>query len=170
MFHKLTLAGHLGRDPEMRYLQDGKAVTNFSVAVNDGYGDNKRTIWVRCTAWEKQAENVNQYLSKGSKVLVEGRLQCDPATGSPKLFTRRDGTAGASFELTAYSVTFLGSGNGDGQAAASQNAPAGGGGGGFLGVEEDDIPFARPRLLEEEGNPIGISAESAALMTDFPII
>lgn len=171
MFHKMILAGHLGRDPEMRYLNDGTPVTNFNVAINDGYGDKKRTIWVRCTAWNKQAENVNTYLSQGSKVLVEGRLQCDGSTGGPKLYTRHDGSTGSSFEMTAYNVTFLGSnGTGNADNGSVSSAPAANSGGGFLGVEEeDDIPFARPRLTERDGNPIGISAESAHLLADFPI-
>ncbi len=61
----------------------------------------KETIWFRVSVWGKQAESSNQYLKKGSKVLVEGRLTPDPATGGPRIWTRQDGTPAASFEVTA---------------------------------------------------------------------
>jgi len=109
MFHTLVLVGNLGKEPEMRYSPEGKPVTSFSVAVSDGFGDNKKTIWFKVTAWERQAETCAQYLHKGSKVLVEGRLQADKSTGGPRIWQRQDGTQGASFELTASLVRFLSS-------------------------------------------------------------
>jgi single-strand DNA-binding protein len=113
-YHTVILVGNLGRDPEMRYTPAGQAVTNFSIAVNDDYTNNngeriKRTIWVRVSAWGKQAENCNQYLKKGSKVLVEGRLTADAATGGPRIWTKQDGTPGSSFEVSAQTVRFLSS-------------------------------------------------------------
>ncbi len=112
MYHTIILVGNLGRDPEMRYTPSGQAVTNFSVAVDDSYTSSngervKRTIWVRVSAWGKQGEACNQYLKKGSKVLVEGRLTVDPATGGPRLYSRQDGTQGASYEVSASTVRFL---------------------------------------------------------------
>jgi single-strand DNA-binding protein len=114
MFHTIIVVGNLGRDPEMRYTPSGQAVTSFSIATSRQYtassGDVvKETIWFRISAWGKQAETCNQYLKKGSKVLVEGRLTCDPATGGPRIFTRQDGTNGASFEISASTVRFLSS-------------------------------------------------------------
>lgn len=96
----------------MRYTPTGKAVTSFSVATNRQYTSNngqqvKEVCWFRVSAWEKLAETCNQYLHKGSKVLVEGRLQPDQATGSPRVYQRQDGTYGASFEVTASTVRFL---------------------------------------------------------------
>ena len=108
MFYKCIIAGHLGRDPEMRYLPDGTAVTNFSIAVNDGWGENKKTIWFRVSAWRKQAETVNEFLAKGSKVLIEGRIRADD-NGNPRLWNRQDGSVASSFELSATNVTFLNS-------------------------------------------------------------
>jgi single-strand DNA-binding protein len=113
MFQTIILAGNLGRDPEMRYLPSGQALTTFSVATNRQYTGSdgqlvKETTWFRITAWGKQAETCNQYLKKGSKVLVEGRLTSDPATGGPKIWNRQDGTPGASFEVSASTVRFLG--------------------------------------------------------------
>ena len=103
MFHKLTIVGNLGKDPEMRYTTDGKAVTTFSVAASNRKDE---TVWYRITTWDKQAETCNQYLHKGSKVLVEGVLK-PGSDGSPRVFERKDGTWGASFEVTASAVKFL---------------------------------------------------------------
>jgi single-strand DNA-binding protein len=111
MWHTLIIVGNLGRDPEMRYIPSGTPVTTFSVATSRQYTANgqtvKETCWFKVSAWGKQAETCNQYLHKGSKVLVEGRLQPDPATGGPKVYTKRDGGSGASFEVTAGTVRFL---------------------------------------------------------------
>jgi single-strand DNA-binding protein len=112
MFHTIIIAGNLGRDPEMRYIPSGQAVTNFSVATSRKYTDNNgqqvdETIWFRVATWGKLAEICNQYLRKGSKVLVEGRLVPDKQTGNPRIYTRQDGTSGASYEISAQTVRFL---------------------------------------------------------------
>lgn len=112
MYQKIIIIGNLGRDPEMRYTPSGQAVTNFSVATNRQYTASdgqqvKETIWFRVSAWGRQAETCNQYLRRGSKVLVEGRITADPATGGPKIWTRQDGTPGTSFEISAVMVRFL---------------------------------------------------------------
>jgi single-strand DNA-binding protein len=111
-YHTTIIVGNLGRDPEMRYTPSGQAVTSFSVAVNDDYTNNngeriKRTIWFRVSAWGKQAETCNQYLKKGSKVLVEGRITADQSTGGPRIWTSQDGQPRASFEISAATVRFL---------------------------------------------------------------
>lgn len=143
MYQKIIIVGNLGNDPEMRYMPDGTAVTNFSVATNRRWTDGasgeprEETTWFRVSVWRKQAETANQYLSRGSKVLVEGRLRPDPNTGAPRLFTRQDGTVGASFEITADVIRFLSGREEAGYAGASGGeysaaAPA---------QEEDEIPF-----------------------------
>ncbi len=134
-FHTVILIGNLGRDPEMRYTPSGQPVTSFSVASNRSYTDNSgqkvdETIWFRVTAWGKQAEICNQYLRKGSKVLVEGRLTPDK-NGGPRIWTKQDGTPGASFEVTASTVRFLSS-KGEGGVGEGQMEPVG---------DEGDIPF-----------------------------
>lgn len=129
MYQKLIIIGNLGRDPEMRYTADGKAVTSFSVATSRKYKDQDETTWFRVTAWDKLGENANQYLRKGSKVFVEGRITPDLATGSPKMFQRNDGTWGSSYEVTAETIRFLSPRGGEG-ASEPQH------------VEDDDnIPF-----------------------------
>lgn len=112
-FHEITIIGRLGRDPEMRYTPGGVAVTSFPLAANHRYHNPqgelvKETLWFQITAWERNAENAGQYLQKGSQVMVKGRLNPDPETGSPRLWQRRDGSAGASYEVTAREIVFLG--------------------------------------------------------------
>ena len=140
MYQKITIIGNLGRDPEMRYLPSGQAVTNISVASNHTFTDSngqkvKETTWFRVSVWGAQAESVNQYLQQGSRVLVEGRLRPDPETGNPKIWTRKDGTPGSNFEITAQRVVFLSSREED-QALQSSEP-----GGMIESVDEDDIPF-----------------------------
>jgi len=139
MFHTIIIVGNLGRDPEMRYLPSGQAVTNFSMASSRQYtGSNgeqvKETIWFRISVWGKMAEVCNQYLKKGSKVLVEGRLTVDNATGGPRVYTRQDGTTGSSFEVSAQTVRFLSS-RSDDPGGGDEFSPASSSG------DTDDIPF-----------------------------
>ena len=108
MFQKIIIVGNLGGDPEMRYTPSGQAVTNFSVAVNEGWGDSKRTIWFRVSCWRKLAETMNDHLKKGTTVLVEGTLSSDD-NGGPRIWTGKDGETRASFEITANTVRFLSS-------------------------------------------------------------
>jgi single-strand DNA-binding protein len=140
MYSTVIIVGNVGKDPEMRYTPSGQAVTSFSVATNRQYTNNngesvKETTWFRISAWGKQAETCNQYLRKGSKVLVEGRLTCDPATGGPRIWNSQDGSPRASFEINAGTVRFLSSRN-------ETDAPVqAGDDGNFSDPVEDDIPF-----------------------------
>jgi single-strand DNA-binding protein len=94
--NKVQLIGNVGRDPEMRYLQSGEPVTTFSLATNrrwtgqDGQ-PREETEWHNVVAWRRLAEQCNEYLTKGRKIYVEGRLQTrswdDPATGQKKYRT-----------------------------------------------------------------------------------
>jgi single-strand DNA-binding protein len=108
-YQKLIIIGNLGGEPSMRYTVDGKPVTSFSVATSRKYNDKEETTWFRVSVWGNQAESCNQYLHKGSKVLVEGRLDPDKATGAPKVFQKKDGSWGASYEVFADTVRFLSS-------------------------------------------------------------
>jgi single-strand DNA-binding protein len=115
MYQKLMIIGNLGRDPEMRYLPDGRPVTQLNVATNNVYKDAsgnqvKETTWFRVSVFGKQAETCAQYLQKGKMVLVEGRLRPDKTTGGPRIWDKQDGTKGASFEVNAMTVRFLGGG------------------------------------------------------------
>lgn len=138
MYHTIIVVGNVGRDAEMRYTPSGAAVASFSVATNRQYtassGENvKETIWFRISAWGKQAEVCNQYVKKGMKVLVEGRLNADPDTGGPRIWNAQDGSPRTSFEVTAGTVRFLSS---RGEADNGQSPDAG-----DMLLPEDDIPF-----------------------------
>ena len=129
MFHTIIVVGNLGRDPEMRYTPAGQAVTSFSVASTRKYtkADGTKvseTAWFRISVWGKQAETCNQFLSKGSKVLVEGSLIVDPETGGPKLYNKKDGNGqGASFEINGSTVRFLSSKADGGSAESEEEIP-----------------------------------------------
>lgn len=128
MYHTLIIVGNLGKDPEMRFTPSGQAVTSFSVSTTRQYNDSsgqqvKETVWFRVSAWGKQAEICNQYLKKGSKVLVEGRLTPDKATGNPRIYQKGDGSSGASFEVTAATVRFLSKNDGEPAEAHAEPVP-----------------------------------------------
>lgn len=72
--NKVHLIGNLTRDPEIRYTQSGKAVARFTLAIDDGYGENKRTDYPAVIVWGKTAEAVGNSLHKGSKVGVNGKI------------------------------------------------------------------------------------------------
>ena len=102
MSYEITIIqGNLGKDPEMRYTPQGKAVTTFSVAVDRGYGENKQTVWYNVETWEKSAEACNQYLKKGSKVIVEGKVK------SHAWINKADGKAMNQLRLVATTVRFI---------------------------------------------------------------
>ena len=159
MFHTIIIVGNVGRDPEMRYTPSGQAVTSFSVATSRNYKSQgqtiKETIWFRVTCWGRQAEVASNYVKKGQKVLVEGRLVAD-ASGNPRTYTRSDGTIGTSFEITASNLQLLSSraeseggynNNGYNQSNGSMGTAYAGstdmGPGGNYDIDPDgeDIPF-----------------------------
>ena len=155
MFHTIIIVGNVGRDPEMRYTPSGQAVTSFSVASSRNFKSRdgapmKETIWFRVTCWGRQAEIANNYVKKGQKVLVEGRLVADPS-GNPRVFTHNDGTASASFEINASNLQLLSSRNeNEGGGYNNNNSSAGaaysgndmGPGGTYeMDPDSDDIPF-----------------------------
>jgi single-strand DNA-binding protein len=118
MYQSVTVIGHLGRDPEMRYTSSGVAVTSFSVATSRKWTDaagaaQEKTTWFRVSAWRKLGETCNQYLHKGQLVMVEGEI--DASAYTPK----DGGEPRASLELTARTVKFLS--RGEAQEAAPQD-------------------------------------------------
>jgi single-strand DNA-binding protein len=92
--------GNLGRDPEVTTTAAGKIVTKFSIGVQDGYGDKKTTTWVSVIAWEKLGETAGNFLHKGSKVLVEGKLVI-------RSFDGNDGAKKWVTEIVANHLEFL---------------------------------------------------------------
>lgn len=96
-----TFSGNLGRDADQRFLANGDAVVNFSVAVKSGYGDKAVTTWVRCTIWGKRGESLSKYLTKGQLVCVSGEAAL-------REYVNKDGTSGESLEVRVNDVTILG--------------------------------------------------------------
>jgi single-strand DNA-binding protein len=103
--NKCMIIGNLGRDPEMRYTPSGQAVTQFTVAVNRNYKNQQgerveETEWFRIVAWGQQAEFAAEYLRKGNKVFIEGRLQTRQWEG-------QDGQKRYTTELVANTIQNL---------------------------------------------------------------
>ena len=153
MFHRITIIGFVGQDPQMRYTEDGTPVTNFSVATRQvvskervvgcptGWKESlngknwELTTWFRVTCWRKLAEAANEYLDKGQQVFVEGELRGEAVDGSqnPRIWQGNDGEHRASYEVTARTVKFLGKRDGNGGAPIGEPPPGG---------EDDDLlPF-----------------------------
>ena len=135
--NKVCLIGHLGRDPELSYTAGGIAVAKFSVATNERWKDDSgnfqdRTEWHNIVAWRKLAEICGQYLKKGSKVYLEGRLQTrswdDKNTGVKRYMT----------EIIAGDLIMLDAKGETAPADGEVNAPATGE---PSGGEKDDLPF-----------------------------
>lgn len=158
--NSVVLIGNLTRDPELRYASGGNqtAVCRFTIAVNDGFGENKRTSFIPIVVFGKPAENCDRYLQKGSKVCINGRIQ----TGSYE----KDGRTIYTTDVVANNyggVEFLsgsqgGQGNYSGGQQSFDNNQGYGGApapsaapqqhsaveempGGFQSIQDDDIPF-----------------------------
>lgn len=97
--NSVTLIGRLGQDPEIRHTSDGSTVANFRIAVDNGYGEQKTTSWIRIVAWKKTAEAIEQYVHKGSLVGISGRLQ--------ERKYEKDGDTRSVIEVIADRVQFL---------------------------------------------------------------
>ncbi len=139
VFNRLEIIGYLGREPEMRYTPSGTPVSHFTVASNRRWttadGETaEQTTWFRITTWRGQAEACARYLTTGRQVYIDGRLEPDPDTGGPRLWTGDDGVARAQFEVTASRVIFLGKGSGERPADSLPDAPVD-------GEKDGDIPF-----------------------------
>ena len=142
-YNRVILVGNLTRDPEIRYTQSSKAVTKFTLAVNNPR-NKEETTFVDIIAWDKLGETCNTYLKKGQSCLVEGRLVI-------RSYDDKDGNKRKATEVVIDNMQMLGSrgeggaGGGGGEYARA-GAPAGNGGGGAGGGDfhdelDDEIPF-----------------------------
>lgn len=119
MLNKVILIGRLGRDPEVRYMPNGEAVCNFSVATSESWKDSngqkqERSEWHNVTMYRKLAEIAGQYLTKGSQVYLEGKIQSRKYQG-------KDGIERTAYEIIANEMKMLG---GNAQAPAQNPQPA----------------------------------------------
>lgn len=154
--NKAIIMGHLGGDPEMRYMPDGTAVANFSIATSETYKDKEgnkqeRTEWHKVALFGRTAEVAGKYLNKGSMAYVEGRIQT-------RKWTDKDGQDRYTTEIIGDRLQLVGGRREDGagqQESANRSAPAAassgsraGGGGSMppapVEFDDDDIPFAVP--------------------------
>jgi len=142
MLNKVFLIGNLGQDPEVRHTNSGQPVANLRVAtsrrVKDRDGNwNEQTEWHSVVCFARTAENVAQYLRKGSKIFVEGRIQT-------RSWDDREGKKQYRTEVVGENVRFLdsrGSGGGAAEAGAAPSAPSDSGRGEGPDYSDDDIPF-----------------------------
>jgi len=119
--NKVILIGNLGRDPEVRYMPDGGAITNISIATTENWKDKngekqEKTEWHRVAFFGKLAEIAGEYLKKGSQVYVEGRLQT-------RKWQDKDGNDKYTTEIVADRMQMLGSRQGMGGGGAEREAP-----------------------------------------------
>ncbi|MGH8752563.1 MAG: single-stranded DNA-binding protein [Burkholderiales bacterium] len=146
--NKVIIVGNLGRDPEVRYMPDGGAIANISVATTESWKDKsgekqERTEWHRVAFFGKLAEIAGEYLKKGSQVYVEGSLRT-------RKWQDKEGKDRYTTEIVADRMQMLGSRAGGSESMAREEAPpkesagdsksVGKGGGGIEDLE-DDIPF-----------------------------
>jgi single-strand DNA-binding protein len=143
-FNRITLVGNLTRDPEIRYVGSGAAVTKFTLAVNRRSKQQEETDYIDCVAWDKLAETCNTYLKKGMSCLVDGRL-------SIRSYETKEGEKRKATEVVVNTMQMLdranrGGGGDDGgsyERAPRAAAPAssGGGAGYDESLDEEEIPF-----------------------------
>ena len=132
MYQHIIVVGNVGRDPELRYTQDGTPVAGFSVATSKRWTNREgqpqeKTTWFRVSVFGKQADTVNQYVTKGMKILVEGEIDASA-------YTAQDGTPRASLDLRATNFRFISSrGETEGAESSAFGGGSRGGGGDFGG-------------------------------------
>ncbi len=139
--NKAILIGHLGKDPELKYLANGRAVATFSLATNENWTDKSgqkqtKTTWHNLVAWGKQAEVINEYCRKGKQLYIEGRIE-------NRSWDKDDGSKGYISEVVVQNFQFLGSRD-DSQASTEstgQPQPASNPPGPSDAGDDDDLPF-----------------------------
>jgi single-strand DNA-binding protein len=134
--NKVIVLGNLGSDPEVRYTPSGKAVANFSLATSERYTNKdgekeEKTEWHRIVAWGRLGEICGEYLSKGSQIYIEGRLQT-------RTWEDRDGNKRYTTEIVAHTMQMLGGSRKGGEATSIEEShpseeP--------ISIPDDDIPF-----------------------------
>jgi single-strand DNA-binding protein len=116
-----TFSGNLGKDGEQRYTANQKPVLEFSVAVNSGYGERKKTNWVRCALFGERGDSLAPYLVKGKQVVVTGELELNEWEGN-------DGVKHATLQVRVAELTLIG-GNSGANPSGQRQSPSGGSGG-----------------------------------------
>jgi single-strand DNA-binding protein len=131
MLNQCNFIGNLTADPELKFTQSGHAVCNFTIAVNSGWGDNKRTEFVRVVCWRKTAEACSEYLKKGKKAFVSGEMQT-------RKWQDNNGNDRYTTEIVATDVQFLTPRDEGGSSGGYNSGPSGGG---EYNSPGGDVPF-----------------------------
>lgn len=135
MLNRVVITGRLTKDPDLRYTPNGVAVSNFTIAVNRPFSNNqgdRDADFINCVIWRKPAENLAQFMSKGSLIGVDGRLQT-------RSFDNQEGKRVFVTEVQAESVQFLESKNKKGSAGEPQQSQRDMGE--PIDIGDDDLPF-----------------------------
>lgn len=127
--NQVVVVGRLTRDAEMKYTNSGKALANFSIAVNDGWGENEHVSFFDVTIWGRMAESIHQYLTKGTRVCVSGSLK-------QERWQTNEGQNRSKIAINGRNLQLLGSPQGNRQQAPQQQAPPE-----PTRSFEDDVPF-----------------------------
>lgn len=139
MINKAILMGRLTRDPELRHTGTGTPVVSFSVAIDNGYGENRQTDFINCVAWNKTAEFISNYFTKGKMIIVIGRI-------STRSWEGQDGKKNYTTEVVVNEVSFgeskRSSGDNSSYSAPTASAP----------VASTPAPQAAPQMPELEND------------------
>jgi single-strand DNA-binding protein len=149
-FNRVILVGNVTRDPELRYIPSGSAVTEIGLAVNDRRKNAagewiEETTFIDVTLWARTAEIASEYLSKGSSVLIEGRLKLDT--------WEKDGKKNSKLRVIGERMQMLGARGGGSGGGGSGGGGSGGGGGGPRTAARRDEGGGPPARDEFEGGP-----------------
>ena len=169
--NKVIVIGHLGANPELKYLPSGQPVCEMRVATSETYRDRneqpqERTEWHRIVVWGKTAENCSKFLQKGRQVYIEGRLQT-------RSWDDKEGKKQYMTEIVANSVVFLGGGGGREEGAresggyAPREAAYGGGGSGGSSSSGGSGRYSRPAPAEAPP-PMSSEPGDSAAEDDIP--
>lgn len=132
--NKVIAIGRIVKDIELKYTQNNTPVAQFSLAINSGYGENKRTDFIECIVWRNQAENLHKYCSKGSQIAIEGSLRTssyEDKEGNKKYITR----------VNVEHVTFLDSKKEETKEQVSSNQDPFEDFENEIEITDDDLPF-----------------------------
>ena len=135
MINKAILMGRLTRDPELRHTGTGTPVCSFSIAIDNGYGENRQTDFINCVAWNKTAEFVSNYFQKGRMIIVIGRI-------STRSWEGQDGKRNYTTEVVASEVSF-----------GESKKPQDGGSGNFAPTAQA-VPQMPQDLAEDDFTPL----------------
>ncbi|PXW89793.1 single-strand binding protein [Streptohalobacillus salinus] len=152
MLNRVVLVGRLTKDPDLRYTSSGIAVANFTVAVNRPFSNqqgDREADFINCVVWRKPAENLANYMNKGSLIGVDGRIQT-------RSFDGQDGKRVYITEVVADSVQFLESKN----ASKGSQSQSGGQGSGSYQSEQHQNQQQTPNYNQSNNQPTGSSSDN----------